>query len=431
MPDAPEFLYSIFLNATGISTDSRQIFPGSIFFALKGARFNGNAYAAEALEKGAAFLVVDEEMPASMPSEKYLRVESALAALQALAHYHRRQWKGPLIAIGGSNGKTTTKELVQAVLASHFRSFATPGNLNNHIGVPLSLLQIKPETEIAVIEMGANHARETWDLCQIAEPDYGLVTNVGKDHLEGFGSVEGVAKANGELYDYLRQRGGTIFLNTLEPWLSELAGDYPKVVRYPQLGNDYVASFGEGDFFIKIKTQKGHLIDTQLFGAYNFANAASALCIGHYFKVPEAKAHAAVAAYAPANNRSQVLQIRSNIVLMDAYNANPSSMAQALASFSRLRAKNKLVILGDMFELGAASQAEHAALGNLIARENFETVVLFGTAMQAALPFVPKAYYFTDKFSLHNWLQDRQLENYHILIKGSRGIALETALNFI
>lgn len=426
-----DLLYQAYLSASEVSTDSRRITPNALFFALKGENFNGNLYAASALEKGAKYVVIDEIPDTALPEGTFFLVEDVLKTLQALAQHHRRKLGLPIIGIGGSNGKTTTKELTRDVLSQKYNTFATPGNLNNHIGVPLSLLQISPETEIAVIELGANHEGEIAELCQIAEPNYGIITNIGKDHLEGFGSIEGVARANSELFYYLLKNEGKVFVNTLEAHLSRMASRFDAPITYPQTGDFFEAALLEGGFFVRFQTANEEIIDTQLFGSYNFSNIATALCIGQYFGVPPALANNAVAAYAPRNNRSQVIKKRSNTVLLDAYNANPSSMQLAVHNFGKLEQSPKILILGDMYELGERSEAEHRELGEVIAGYNFETVVFFGELIRAALPSNPKAYYFSDKFSLHNWLQDRQSAHSYFLIKGSRGVKLESVLDFI
>jgi UDP-N-acetylmuramoyl-tripeptide--D-alanyl-D-alanine ligase len=428
-------LYHKFQETSGISTDTRKIYPDCMFVALKGEKFNANEFALQALEKGAKYVVVSElffDLEAYPTYQnQVILVPDTLEALQKLANYYRKTFQIPVLAVGGSNGKTTTKELIFRVLSIKYKTFATPGNLNNHIGVPLSLLQMPRDTEMAVIEIGANHEGETAELCQIAEPNFGLLTNIGLDHLEGFGSLEGVARANSELYYYLFQNRGKIFLNTTEEHLVKMTTRFSEKVTYPQAGDYFSAKILGGDFFVRYQTEKGEIVDTQLFGSYNFNNIASALCVGKYFEVPSELANQAVAEYAPANNRSQIIQKGSSTILLDAYNANPSSMEQALLNFAKIKAEKKMVILGSMFELGEYSDSEHQKLGELVARLGFDTVVFFGNELQNALPANPKAYFFLDKFSLHNWLHDFKAQNYHILIKGSRGVSLETVLQFI
>jgi UDP-N-acetylmuramoyl-tripeptide--D-alanyl-D-alanine ligase len=424
-------LLNLFLENPIVSTDTRKIQPKSLFFALKGANFNGNTFAQEALEKGALYAIIDE--PEYKISEKCLLVEDVLKTLQALARKYRDTFQIPFIAIGGSNGKTTTKELTHKVLSQKYKTFATQGNLNNHIGVPLTLLSIPKDTEMAVIELGANHIGETADLCEIANPNYGVITNIGLDHLEGFGSLEGVAQANSELYYYLLKNNGKIFLNTNEEHLVRMASRFPKeqVFTYPNVDNYFSATLLPSDFYLKYETGKGEITETQLIGKYNFANITTALCIGKYFDVPARLANQAIAEYTPSNNRSQLIKKETNTIILDAYNANPSSMKEAIENLDGMSFNNKMVILGQMNEMGAYSQQEHENLGKLLASKNIQTVVLYGEEMQYALPHLPKAYYFTDKFSLHNWLQDTKPTAQLILIKGSRGAKMETVLEFL
>ena len=425
-------LYHKFLNSTGVSTDTRKIEQGNLFFALKGPNFNGNKFADKALENGASYAIVDEiHEPLSSDQTEVILVENVLSALQELARYHRRKLNLPIIAVGGSNGKTTTKELIYRVLSVKYKAFATPGNLNNHIGVPLSLLQLTKDIEMAVIEMGANHEGEIAALCNIAEPNFGVITNIGMDHIEGFGSIEGVARANGELFDFLSKNQGKIFVNTQEKYLTDLAKAFSDKITYPAQGDFYEAELLPSAFFVKIQNHKGDIIQTKLFGEYNFANAATALCIGKYFEVDDALASQAVADYEPANQRSQLIQKENNTIILDAYNANPSSMEMALKSFAKIEGSYKVVLLGDMNELGDISQEEHQKLGEIVSKYKFDLVVLHGKAIQAALTSNPLAYYFPDKFSLHNWLEDKKFDQAHILIKGSRSLKLETTVQFI
>jgi len=428
---SPDTLYTLFLQNPLISTDTRKIQPQSIFFALKGANFNGNQFAKEALGKGALYAVIDEKD--YQLDERYILVEDVLAALQALARKYRDSFKIPFIAVGGSNGKTTTKELIYKVLSKKYKTFATQGNLNNHIGVPLTLLSIPKDTEMAVIELGANHIGETAELCQIANPDYGIITNIGLDHLEGFGNLEGVAQANSELYYHLLKNNGKIFLNTNEEHLVRMANRFPKeqILTYPNTDNYFSATLLPSEFYLKYQTEGSQTTDTQLIGKYNFANIATALCMGKYFEVPSQLANQAIAEYTPSNNRSQLLQKGSNTVILDAYNANPSSMKEAIDNLDAITNPHKVVMLGQMNEMGTYSQQEHENLGKLLASKNIQTVVLYGEEMKYALSYLPKAYYFTDKFSLHNWIQDTKLENSLILIKGSRGAKMETVLDFL
>jgi UDP-N-acetylmuramoyl-tripeptide--D-alanyl-D-alanine ligase len=432
MYTSTETLYSIFQKGAKISTDTRQVSEGCIFFALKGDKFDGNQYAAEALQKGAAYAVVDD--PAVVADDRFLLVEDVLAALQDLARHHRKTFTFPVIALTGSNGKTTTKELIAKVLSMKYNTYATKGNLNNHIGVPLTILSVDPaKHEMAVIEMGANHQAEIALLSTIALPTHGLITNIGKAHLEGFGGVEGIKKGKGELFDFLSKKKGTVFANTTHDTIMEMVSKrraFGEIVFYCSESSAVNPILLQESPFV-IFENNGKKVSTHLPGSYNFDNICAALAVGKHFEVADEDANEAVSTYQPDNNRSQIVKKGSNTVIMDAYNANPSSMAAAVANFAKLDAPKKMLILGDMFELGNAAEEEHLALGKLIAAEKFDIVILSGKLMQHALPALPKAYYFPDKFSLHNWVMDNPQENTYILIKGSRGMALETVLGMI
>jgi UDP-N-acetylmuramoyl-tripeptide--D-alanyl-D-alanine ligase len=418
-------LYRLYKESQGICTDTRSLQAGQLFWALRGERFDGNQFALQALQAGAMAAVVDDPAIARADARCHL-VEDSLQALQALAHHRRKQFNIPVIAITGSNGKTTTKELTRLALACRYRAFATPGNLNNHIGVPLTLLRMPSDSEIAVIELGANHEGEIAALCEIAAPTHGLITNIGMDHLEGFGSLEGVARANSELYYYLLQHEGIAFVNSRDEWLMRMASRLPHRIEYPA-----GIALAEGNYFVSIRDNEGNVFQTRLFGEYNFDNIAAAHCIGLHFGVPGHEALQAIATYTPQNQRSQLIEQGQVRIILDAYNANPSSMEQAIQSFARLPQHPKMLILGDMLELGTYSQQAHEELGRLVASFQFDKVVLYGKEIQAALRHLPAAYYFPDKFSLHNWLSDQHWHGYHILIKGSRGMQLESVLPFI
>ncbi|WP_428655222.1 UDP-N-acetylmuramoyl-tripeptide--D-alanyl-D-alanine ligase [Runella sp.] len=422
-------LYDYFRTCTGVSTDTRQIKEGCLFVALRGDKFDGNGYAKDALEKGAKYAIVDNSDV--VVDNRYLLVENSLEALQQLAAYHRKQLSIPVIGLTGSNGKTTTKELIAAVLSKKFRTYATKGNLNNHIGVPLTLLAIDETYEIAVVEMGANHQKEIALLSSIAQPTHGLITNVGKAHLEGFGGVEGVKRGKGELYDWLIESGGTVFVNGINATLVEMADQRSFSKRITYLAGIESPILLEDSPLVIYQDVEGNLVQTHLMGRYNFENIAVALAIGNYFGVPNDLANEAVADYNPTNNRSQIIQKGDNTIIMDAYNANPSSMSAAIENFGRLKAERKMVILGDMLELGEESPEEHLALGKLVAQQQFDVVILAGKLMQDALPALPKAYYFPDKFSLHNWIVDHPQKNTYVLIKGSRGMGLETVVPYL
>lgn len=426
MYTSTEQLYELWQSSTGICTDSRKLEPGQLFWALRGDRFDGNQFARQAIEQGAVAAIVDNESIACQHPACFL-VQDSLKALQSLAQHYRKQLDLNVLAIAGSNGKTTTKELCRAVLATRYTTFATPGNLNNHIGVPLTLLHMPKDTQIAVIELGANHIGEIQALCQIALPTHGLITNIGLDHLEGFGSIEGVAHANRELFDYLLKHEGIAFVNRHDPWLMHMASHLPKVIYYPEEGWQPLY---EG-YFAGIQLPDGMQQYSRLFGKYNFYNIAAALSVAIFFGIPQKIALQAIGNYQPQNQRSQLIEAHNIRLILDAYNANPSSMEQAITSFAQIPHQPKMVILGDMLELGNYSQNAHEQLGKLLQASAFEKVVLFGKEIQAALPYLPRALYFADKFSLHNWLNEQDWQGYHVLIKGSRSMQLESVVPFI
>ena len=423
-----EGLYEIFRNSTGIITDTRKIGKGQVFFALKGDKFNANDFAEQALAQGAAYAVVDEIEHAQNP--QCILVDNVLATLQTLANHHRKTFDVPVIGLTGSNGKTTNKELLMRVLGQKYKVHATKGNLNNHIGVPLTLLEMAADTEIAIIEMGANHQKEIAMLSDICEPTHGFITNLGKAHLEGFGGVEGVRKGKGELFDFLKKHSKIAFVNETDPAICSLVKEKEMAL---------VVYFGKDEFALKMLEESPvvtfqtpdneDIYTTHIGGGYNFQNMQTAFAVGRYFGVPHNEAAQALADYNPDNNRSQVIEKGSNSFLMDAYNANPSSMAASVTNFGKLKTdKQKAVILGDMYELGEVTEEEHAALGKLVSEQNFDVVVLYGEHMKHALAYLPKAYYFTDKFSIHNWLMDSKFSNTYFLVKGSRGVGLESIL---
>lgn len=422
-------LYDIFTKYPKISTDSRRIEMDSIFFALKGENFNGNTYAATALENGAAYSVIDEAE--YMISDRYILVDNVLTALQELAGFHRQQLGIPIIAITGTNGKTTTKELVTAVLSKKFRVDYTKGNLNNHIGVPLTLLSMSASTQIGVVEMGANHPGEIAALCKIALPDFGLITNVGEAHLEGFGSFDGVKKTKAELYRFIRQSGGKVFLNTANDNLREMAGD-AETVGYKTIkeGKGIEGELIQSSPFMvfQVKFPKGWLyIKTNLVGGYNLENALAAVCIGNYFEVSPLEICEAIEAYKPSNNRSQFIQTAHNQILMDAYNANPTSMDAALENFKAFDAPMKGVILGDMLELGKASHEEHQKIADKLQTLNLAIVLLAGKEFSKCR--VPSNFLlFEDNALLINHIESINPQGFLFLIKGSRGMKLENVV---
>ena len=425
-------LYQLYLSSSGVTTDTRQIKPGCIFFALKGDRFNANIFAIEALVKGAAYAVIDEPQAGNEKyNDRLILVPDVLSTLQQLSGHHRHQLKCPVLAITGSNGKTTTKELIAAVLSTRFKTVATHGNLNNHIGVPLTLLGTPLDTEFLIVEMGANHQREIAGYCVYADPDMGLITNVGKAHLEGFGGEEGVVKGKTELYAHIAAKGGKLFVSSLSPKLIKKANEFVKTDHIIYYGNgpeDYCSgTMIDGGEFLHIKTADGLDINTQLVGTYNFENAMAAVCIGRYFKVSDEKIKEAIEAYRPSNNRSQKLTVGSNTILLDAYNANPSSMSEALRNFEKLDAPGKITILGEMMELGEYSHDEHIKIIDTVAKMHLAQRIFVGDGF-AMLKDREGLLYFENTELLKDWYKSQHFDNTTQLIKGSRKNALEKIL---
>lgn len=419
-------LHSIFLEHPTICTDTRKISKNCLFFALKGPNFNGNTFANTALEKGAAFVVVDE--PEYAVSDKHILVDDVLQSLQKLANYHRRQSKARIIALTGSNGKTTTKELIAAVLATTYNTIATEGNLNNHIGVPLTLLSIKKDAEMAVVEMGANHQGEIDFLCKLAEPDFGYITNFGKAHLEGFGGIEGVIKGKSELYRHLQAHQKLIFLNADDPIQLEKLESYIQKSGFSTENHTYYPIHFKGaNPFVELQVENTG-ITTQLIGAYNFSNCSAAILIGKYFNVPLEQIKLALETYVPENNRSQIIQKNEYYILLDAYNANPTSMAAALHNFHSLTGPTKTLILGDMFELGVSGPEEHQQIADLVASLGFEHVYLVGEHFaETKTDFLT----FPSFNSFKEAILRKGLLKGKLLIKGSRGMALERVLELL
>jgi UDP-N-acetylmuramoyl-tripeptide--D-alanyl-D-alanine ligase len=433
-------LYDQFRACASVSTDSRQAQTNTLFFALNGPTFRGADFAPQALAQGARHAVVDDPALAAQFPNLYTYTPDPLRTLQELARRHRRQLSIPVLGITGSNGKTTTKELVHAVLSRRFRVQYTRGNLNNHIGVPLTLLSIRAaEHEFAIVEMGANHRGEIELLSSIAEPTHGLITNIGKAHLEGFGGQEGIAQGKSELFRFLAATGGTAFVNTLDARLPGLAAIVPQRVSYPAPTDTYPATFISAAPNVTLRLPDGTLVEAGITGDYNFPNLAAAAAVGQHFGVPMADIAAALASYAPTNNRSQLVRTNHNEVVLDAYNANPSSMSAALKSFathsnaSNANNANKVVVLGDMFELGEESTAEHSAIGKLLAELSFGLTLLIGPEMAHAYSAcnTTNSHYFATKAEAATWLQAHPLENRQILIKGSRSMGLETLLPLV
>jgi UDP-N-acetylmuramoyl-tripeptide--D-alanyl-D-alanine ligase len=424
-----EKLYQRFLDCKKISTDTRQIVPGSIFFALKGDKFNANEFASEALVKGASYAVIDEEK--YQKDDRYMLVPDVLKALQQLARHHRDRLSIPVIGLTGSNGKTTSKELIYAVLSKKYKTQATKGNLNNHIGVPLTVLAIDSSIEMAVVEMGANHLGEIALLCSIANPTHGLITNIGKAHIGTFGGAENILRGKSELYQHLMSTGGEVFINSQNPVLFNMAKRFKKPIFYPAPGDYYHCQLISADPMVQVTGENGDLIHTNLVGGYNFENIAAALCIGKYFGVEEKLANQAIATYTPGNMRSQVMRKGNNTIILDAYNANPSSMQAAIENLAEMNAPKKVLILGDMFELEEEADKEHQAIGHLIKKKNFKDVYLCGSLFKAALREIPTAKYFEKKSELITELKQYPIYDATILVKASRGIGLETILDYL
>ena len=420
-----EDIYKIYQQYSSIQTDTRKLQKDDLFFALKGPNFNGNQFAKQALDSGSAYVVADE--PVGFDNEKIIYVNDVLETLQQLAKYHREQFSIPFIAITGSNGKTTTKELLHEVLTTTYITYTTKGNLNNHIGIPLTILKIKPDAEMAVIEMGANHLQEIAGYCEYAKPTHGLITNIGKAHLEGFGGEEGVKKGKGELFEYLKNHGGTIFVNTDDAAVYDLGRSLNNVVFYGSKSQNAKGEIAKNDPFIEVKIEdkNSFTIQTNLVGAYNLPNVLAAVCVGKYFKIRVEKIKGAIENYQPSNSRSQLIQRGSNSIILDAYNANPGSMKAAIENFAKMKGDKKVLLLGSMMELGIESNKEHAAIISLIDQHQWNSVVLVGKNFGEI-----KNYYinFENADQAKDWLKDQQFENAQLLIKGSRSMQMEKVL---
>lgn len=423
---AIEELYTLFLQHPQVTTDSRDCPAGSLFFALKGESFDGNAYAKQALDSGCSYAVVDNPDVADPIDKRYLLVDDVLTTLQQLANYHRRQLGTTIIGVTGTNGKTTTKELISAVLSKKYNVLYTQGNFNNHIGVPKTLLRLTRQHEMAVIEMGANHPGEIKTLVNIVEPNYGIITNVGKAHLLGFGSFEGVIKTKGELYDFLREHDGTVFINENNPHLMGIA-DGLQLVLYGNNGELIDCSP-----YLHLSV-KGMDVQTNLIGAYNLDNALAAACIGQFFEVSDEDICAALSEYTPTNNRSQLVKTGKNTLIVDAYNANPTSMKAALDNFHRMNMPNKMIIIGDMRELGEASHEEHVKILQLVYKYSFPLVWLVGEEMRGATTDMPdyssSFIFFADVEEVKMALEKIGIKDRTILIKGSNSMKLYTLVD--
>ncbi len=431
-----EQLYQIYLKHPVISTDTRKIAPGSLFFALKGDKFDANTFAKQAIAAGAAYAVIDN--PAYDLGEQYILVDDVLTTLQNLARLHRSQLKIPVIGLTGTNGKTTTKELINSVLSQHFNTYATQGNLNNHIGVPLTILSINTTHEAAVIEMGANHQKEIELLCTIAQPTHGLITNVGKAHLEGFGGVEGVKKGKGELYDYLKATNGITFVNSDSADLMAMQYDrsLKNLVFYGSIDLENLVSGQITDNsplltlqWTNNQTGKNYEVRSQLTGAYNLDNILAAICIGVYFKLSADEINAGISGYQPKNNRSQITQTVTNTLICDYYNANPSSMFVAIENLGKLTANHKVLVLGDMFEMGEESAAEHEAVIKKALETDVDERIFIGHdfagSRKSEVGSQKSAVFYSTVEDAIAGLKTNPIKNSTVLIKGSRGMALE------
>ena len=421
-----EKIYSIFQQHPSIQTDTRKLNTGDLFFALKGENFNGNLFAQQAIEKGAAYVFVDELF--NEPSEKIILVDDVLKTLQNLARYHRQQFNIPFLAITGSNGKTTTKELVHAVLSSTHVSYTTKGNLNNHIGIPLTILTVKKDAAIAIIEMGANHLKEIEGYCEYTLPTHGIITNAGKAHLEGFGGIEGVRKGKGELYDFLRKNDGTAFVMWDYDYLRDMSNGIPHIIKYGTKDASITGSIDQHEPFLVISITKGidiKKIATQLTGDYNLPNVLAAVAVGNYFNVEAKKIKAAIENYTPSNSRSQLIEINSNKIILDAYNANPTSMKAAIENLAKFNVKNKILILGGMAELGSASLEEHENILSLIKNYSWKDVVLVGgDFLKLQHPYRS----FEDSTQARDWFKKQNFQNSYFLVKGSRSMKMEKVI---
>ena len=430
---APQFiavgiqqLYSIFQQHPSVQTDTRKLKPGDIFFALKGPNFNGNLFALQALQAGAAYAVVDEDVDSG--NQRLILVDDVLAALQQLAKYHRQQFLIPFIGITGSNGKTTTKELVSTVLATHYITYTTQGNLNNHIGIPLTLLRVDTDAQMAVIEMGANHQKEIEGYCKYVLPTHGIITNTGKAHLEGFGGIEGVRKGKGELFDFIRSANGTIFAFDDYDYLHTMSNGISDIVWYGTLNGAVTGHVVASAPFLEVGITNGAgfaTVKTQLVGDYNLPNVLCAIAVGKHFNVPDEKIKAAIEQYVPSNSRSQLLEKGTNKIILDAYNANPTSMKAAIENFAKMDAPDKVMLLGGMMELGDESLQEHERILQLIEQFNWDAVVLVGGDFKKIQhPFI----YFDTSEEAGKWLANQHFENTSLLVKGSRSMQMEKVL---
>ena len=435
MHKTEQIIYDLISSESQISTDSRNPSKNSVFFALKGENFDGNNFAHDAIEKGCKIAVIDN--PKIKSNKNIILVPDVLKTLQNIALHHRNKFNIPVIGITGTNGKTTTKELLSAVLSKKHKCYATKGNLNNHIGVPVTLLNIKNDAEIAVVELGANHVGEIKALSNLAKPTHGIITNIGKAHLEGFGSIENVAKAKSELYDHIKNNNGKLFVNFENPMLMNLSQGIQKITYGKSQKADFVGSIIDNSNFLQIafseknNIQQKYKIKTNLIGSYNFDNVMAAICIGSFFGVENKQIKEAIESYFPCNNRSQLIKTKNNTILMDAYNANPSSMILAIENFTAMNLKNKIAILGDMLELGKASKEEHSKILSIAAKQGYDNIIFVGKEFCEAAKKYKNIICFNDTSGVVSWLKENPVLNSSILMKASRGIKLERIMDYL
>ena len=419
-----ETVYSYFLESTGICTDTRKIEKGCLFVALRGDNFNGNKFTQQALDKGAFKVIIDDISQHKNTGETIL-CKNSLTLLQKLATYHRQELNVPMIALTGSNGKTTTKEIINAVLSKKFKTTATLGNLNNHIGVPLTLLSMTKETQIGIVEMGANHKKEIEALCEIAQPNFGYITNFGKAHIEGFGSIEGVIEGKSELYKYISKEKGTLFFNADDPVQNKLLGNYPSKVGFSQTKeNFYTLKQIDANPYVALQAAQTN-ITSNLIGAYNFTNISAGVLIGDFFDIPLNDIKQAIEEYLPTNNRSQLITKGSTQIILDAYNANPTSMMAALQHFNTIKTASKMVFLGDMFELGETAQEEHQNIVDYLSNTNIDEVHLIGSYFSKTKLQVKNCHQYKTFEALKSAFKNTIPKDSTILIKASRGMSLE------
>lgn len=434
-----QVIYNAILSGSSICTDSRNVVKNSLFFALKGEKFDGNDFAYDALEKGCKFAIIDN--PQIYNNDKRLiLVADALKTMQNIAVHHRKRFNIPFVGVTGSNGKTTTKELIQVALLKKFKTHATKGNFNNHIGVPLSLLSINDDTEIAIIEMGANHTGEIKKLCRLSKPTHGIITNIGKAHLEGFGSIDNILKTKSELYEYIKNHNGKLFVNHDDGILMKISENLPKITYGMSQNADYTGKIEKNNseylkisFSEKVNPCKKWVVNTNLVGTYNFQNVMAAICISSFFGVKNDDIKKAIETYTPSNNRSQLIRKNSNTIILDAYNANPSSMKIAVENFSSTELSNKVLILGDMLELGEEAKNEHLEILNEALKSEYSKIYLVGKEFLSVAKDQKEKeiLYFSDTTEIIDWLIQNPLKNSSILIKGSRGIQLEKILDYL